>query len=651
MKRFLCHAFVFLLFSLLFSGCQCRRQNDPALLLVGGNTHFGDARQHHEDFDRAFELINNLADSPSLPGTPGYERLGSVADWLNKWIRNQRPDDTWQPDAAFQEIERAAADVAETVKTAVRTLALMRGEAVLDESRLPMAASETLQEERQAIIAGLELLATQIEELAALADLPSMEQFLRELSHLQRSFTNLENIPNLAAAHIRTLAGTLGGTEDFTRIAAMFEAYAQQLKTDGLFITTSDVEYLKQSAWMRDLSRWTCGDRRVFLEQAVQMADWVVCNIEMRGSSRQTPQQEGSPPQHPWQTILLGYGTGSDRVALFLELLRQRRIDAARLAVPDPENPEALIYWAVGVLLEGEVYVFLLNYGFPMPGPGRIEMGDDGALQFSSVATLSQLIQDDSLLRRLDISEEQKFPITADMLKQTTAHLLIIPESVSMRMKVLESELSGEQNMVLYTDLHELRRRFLAAPGITGVEVWKYPFRTAFEQRFFPVPTNEALKIFLLDRPRSDLNGSSARLHYPLWSGRILYFKGAISGQDNAITKYQNARISDKEMIEYRHDPAFRNNPIIALQLQWLSLQASFWLGSAQFEIDSIGAAKDTLLGIRTHPLNTWRDSTEYLLGRIAEREKRYDDARRHYGTTASSLSGTGNAVRAKWLP
>jgi hypothetical protein len=237
------------------------------------------------------------------------------------------------------------------------------------------------------------------------------------------------------------------------------------------------------------------------------------------------------------------------------------------------------------------------------------------------------------------------------MLKQTTAHLCLPPESVSMRMKVLESELSGQQNMVLYTDPHELRRRFLAAPGITGVACWKYPFRTAFEQRFSPESTNEAMSIFSVRRPRLNLDDSADRQHYPLWSGRILYVKGAISGQNNAITKYQNTRVSDKEMIGYRNDPAFRTNPAVNFQLQWMTVQASYWLGTALFEIDSLGAANDALMGIRTSPLNTWQGQTEYLLGRIAEREKRYDDARRHYQNTASSLSGTGNAVRAKWLP
>ena len=651
MKHFRCVAFVFFLFVLALGGCQRRNQSDPARPIPVG------IQTQKEDFDRSFDLLNSLDDSPSLLNTPGFERLVSITDWLNRWIRNQRPDEMWQPDAVFQDVERTATNAAETANAIVRTLALMRGETVLDGEGEPITPSETLQAERQAMIDGLELLVTQTQEIATLANLPGMGRFSQALYDLQRRFAALDDIPNLNAAGIRAFARTpdvVAVAEGFATSTAQFEAYALQLKTDGLFITTSDVEYLKQTTWMRNLSLWTSGDRQVLLEQAIQMCDWVVCNIEMRSNWRSiNPHEEMEvQQQHPWQTILLGYGTVSDRATVFLELLRQRRIDAALLSVPHPEKPEVPLHWAVGVLLDGEVYVFLLDYGFPLPGPEGVTVSEDGSLRFSSVATLSQLKNDDSLLRRLDLSEDRQFPITAELLQQTTAYLFLPPESVSMRMKVLEAELSGEQNMVLYTDPHELRRRFLAAQGITGVEIWKYPFRTAFEQRFNPAPTNAELDIFLIERPRFGSDGSSDRWRYPLWSGRVLYFKGAITGQNNAIIRYQNAKVSEKELIDLRSiDPFFRNNPAFAMRYRWLSIQASQWIGAALFGIDSISAAKDTLTEIRTSPLNTWRDSTEYLLGRIAEREGRYDDARRHYDATASSLSGDGNAIRAKWLP
>ena len=653
MRHFLCTAFVLLLLG--FSLVGCKRQHDAAVLRAhAANAEVGDARHQKENFDRSLELINSLDSSPSLPNTPGFETLVSAADRLDKWIRNQRTDDTWKPDAIFQDVEQAARNAAGTAKKVVRSLALLRGETVMDDEEQPLTASETLETERQTIVAGLEQLVTQIQTLALLADLPVMNRFSQSVSDFQRRFAALNNIPNLNAAGIQGFVrGLEFEAEVFATSAAMFEAYAVQLKTDGLFMTTSDVEYLKQSAWMRDLALWTCGDKRVLLEQAVQMCDWVVCNIGMRSSFVPINEQQVITvlQQYPWQTILLGYGTVQDRMAVFLELLRQRRIDAALLAIPSPRDPNMPFFWGIGVLLEGEVYVFLLDYGFPVPDAEGVQVGDDGALQFTRVATLSQLQQDETLLRRLDLSETQPFPLTTEMIEQTTAYLFLTPESVSLRMKVLEAELSGEQNMVLYTDPHELRRRFLAASGITAVEFWKYPLRTAFEQRFDPGPTNEALSIFLVQRPRVNLDASAVRQHYPLWSGRVLYFRGAISGQEKALTKYQNVRVSDREMIQFRSDPVFRNNPAIGMQLEWLTIQASYWLGAALFEIDSIAAAKDTLMGIRLNSLNTWRNGTEYLLGRIAEREGRYDDARRHYANTAQSLSGVGNAVRAKWLP
>ena len=650
------HLYLLLVVLLLCSlaGCKPRGQSDTALTLgASSNAQAGDARYQKENFDRSLELINNLADSPSLPDTPGFETLVGIADRLDKWIHNQKPDDVWKSHTTFQEVEQAATGVAENAKKVVRSLALLKGETVLDDDGQPITASESLRVECQAITTGLAQFISQAQTLGMLTQLPIANRVSQSVSELQKKFAALENM-NLSADSIRSFAKQLElETAGFISLAVVFEDYARQLKTEGLFISTSDVEYLKQSAWMRDLSQWTCGDKRVLLDQAVQMCDWVVCNIEARSNWIPVNQQEAIEvvPQHPWQTILLGYGTAQDRMSVFLELLRQRRIDAALLAIPHPKDPKMPFYWGVGVLLEGEIYVFQLEYGFPIPGADGVKIGDDGSLDFSSVATLTQLMQDDSLLRRLDLSEEQKFPLTSDMLQQTTAHLFLSPESVSMRMKVLEAELSGEQNMVLYTDPHELARRFLAAGGITGVEFWKYPFRTAFEQRFNPEPTNEAMKVFLIQRPRLNLDDSAIRRHYPLWSGRVLYFKGTISGQENAITKYQNTRVSDKEIIEYRNDPIFRNNPALSVQLQWLTVQASFWLGTALFEIDSLSAAKDCLLGIRLNRLNTWQLHTEYLLGRIAEREKRYDDARRHYALTASSLFGAGNAVRAQWLP
>ena len=105
MNRFLRIAFIIFFLGFSLAGCQCRRDTTP-VRINGNNTQLGDAWHIKEDFDRSFDLINNLDESPSLPGTPGFERLVSIADRLNKWIRHQKPDETWKSDTPFRDIEQ-----------------------------------------------------------------------------------------------------------------------------------------------------------------------------------------------------------------------------------------------------------------------------------------------------------------------------------------------------------------------------------------------------------------------------------------------------------------------------------------------------------------------------------------------------------------
>ncbi len=484
--------------------------------------------------------------------------------------------------------------------------------------------------------------------LSALAESGGVDDvlvFSRQVEELQKKFEAVARRPNLNAVTIRTFTRQLATEkEQFTNIAANLEKYAAELRTEGIFLQLSDVDYLKQSIWLRDLSNWARGDKQEVLDRVTHLFDWTICNIDYRDRIVRVGQNQAInlPQQYPWQTLLLGYGTLWDRTLLFVELLRQQRIDACLLAAPHPDDPKQSLPWGVGVLLEGELYVFLPQFGMPLPGVGGPKLASDGSLSFPEIATFSQLLQDEKLIRQLDYSDEQKFPITAETLAQSRAILVAAPETVSKRMKILETELSGEQNMVLYTNIQEQRRVFGLLPGLQGVELWKYPFRMKFEQMLMFGVTNEMMALFLAPNPKSR--------QFPLWTARVLYFKGRVAGQDSAITKYQDARISDRDLLEFRNDPGFRNNPQLAQLYQMVTLHATFWLGQASFEANMMSSAKDFLERIRNNSLGTWRAATEYGLGRIAEREKRYTDASNHYRRTASSLSGPGNSLRARWL-
>ncbi|MDR3234635.1 MAG: hypothetical protein LBT46_13410 [Planctomycetaceae bacterium] len=638
------YRFFLLVFLLLCSTAGCRNRSEAVNHTLGesGNLELGGTQHQKEDFDRSFAILDSLEDAPCLPNMPGYEKIVNTADRLDKWIRSRKADADWKADSELVEIEKCARNVSEAAQQTVDSLkALQDGS-----GNSASTADKGLAGERERLAAALQTFLTGLQTFGKQAELPSVEMYAQQVAALQKKIVALEKIPNLTDDAVRSFAKQLQKeAEDFGSIANTLENYADQLKIDGLSLQSADAEYLKQATWMRNISHWARGEKQTLLDRTTNLFDWTVCNVELRNGIVPINGQQAvdMPQQFPWQSILLGYSTVLDRAAVFIELLRQQRIDAALLAVPNPDAPHSPLFWAVGVLLDGEVSIYLLAHGFPLPNAAGAQIAADGALTFPEPATLSQCLNDDSLLRRLDTSNEKRFPMTAELLKNSTAYLFITPESASLRMKMLENELSGTQTMVLYADTAELRRRFSEAKGITAVQLWKYPFRTAFDQIFRHSVTEEFLSLYGVPSLR---NGT-----YPLWTGRILYFKGQIAGQSSAMTYWQDARVPDREMIEYSNHPQFARQPNIRTQMQIISAQASYFLALASFENDSIPAAEDFLEVLRSGTVDLWRDNAEYMLGRIAEREKKYADAVKHYGRTASSLSGPGNTIRAKWLP
>jgi tetratricopeptide (TPR) repeat protein len=214
-------------------------------------------------------------------------------------------------------------------------------------------------------------------------------------------------------------------------------------------------------------------------------------------------------------------------------------------------------------------------------------------------------------------------------------------------MKVLEADLSGESNMILYTNLNEQRKLFSAVKSMSGVKiaVWEYPFRAKFDQLFKYELIGRYLEIFKTTNPVKKQH------NFPLWSGRIQYFKGEITGQGGAMTCYQDARISDREMMELRAVPEIRNNRELLQILQLTTNQAVFWIGIASFERNAMENAKDSMKGLLSSSVNAWAVSESYILGRIAEQEKNYAEAINHYERAAQKTTQkSAFDIRTKWL-
>ncbi len=629
-------------------GCGCTPNENASNIVVESPAPADDLERRQESLDRNLTLLNSLEEyPPSLPEMPGAEKLIQASDRLNKWIVERPADPKWKADDSLQTLEKTTKRCEEAAREVVRLLRVLQGN---EGESLP----KSLDDERKQVAVRLTELDAELKAFGKLCEITDFETFSKRINDLQKKFSNLESIPNLTAAGIRAFAKQLETERNqFENVAEELENLAAEFRIDGLFIQPPDVDYLKQCTWMRNIAHWARGDKQTTLDRVRALFDWTVRNIEIRDNVIALNQQQAIslPKQFPWQSLLIGKCTAWDRAWVFMELLRQERVDSCILSIPHPVDPTTTLGWAIGVLIDNEIYLFLPFHGLPVPGPGGLVLKENGDLDCQDVATFAQVLKDDALLRRLDLGDKEKFPVTSETAAKSTVHLLVTPFSVSLRMKTLEAELNGEQSMVLYGDINEQRRLFRSIPNIEKVELWMYPFKTMFEQLFSAGMTNELMGMFRF--PNLKKSGSELGLHesnYGLWSGRILYFKGKITGQHSAVIEFQDTQVPDRDMLEYRQLPMFQANRALEPMYQMISLNATYWLGIASFEADWEDAAKDYFESRKLKGRNPWTVGVQYMLGRVAERNKNYGEAIDHYSRYVDGPAGIGNQLRAQWL-
>jgi hypothetical protein len=107
-------------------------------------------------------------------------------------------------------------------------------------------------------------------------------------------------------------------------------------RLDSMQFSSYDGFCLLETAWLRDVSNWARGKQADELQQARNLFDWTVRNIQL---DLDRPERT---PQVPWETLLLGRGSALERAWVFVLLLRQQGIDAAMLALPlgPPQSPD-----------------------------------------------------------------------------------------------------------------------------------------------------------------------------------------------------------------------------------------------------------------------------------------------------------------------
>jgi hypothetical protein len=351
-------------------------------------------------------------------------------------------------------------------------------------------------------------------------------------------------------------------------------------------------------------------------------------------------------PLTPYEVYLLGKGTALDRAWIFVNVLRQLKIDAV-LIVPRPAGKDVPAVvdaqpFLVGVLVEGQVYLFDPLTGVPIPALGR----KSGAAAVSSVATLGEAASDPAVLQQLD-AEGKPYPIRAADLARPGVVIVGDTSLWSQRMEALQAPLVGSRAMMISDPLTDSAedsagiwtRVVKAGKGrweAADVRLWDYPEtqldahvqmtkdqQDSLEGLLRPfeafknakIDPRTGLPVFLdkdaqLD-PAAGKFDPNVRVNVRLTKGEQMHSRLAqLAGEfTEAVKSYTNVRGRCLEVLRFEPPPAIRSIHTRAID------DAYFWTALCQFEQGQFQPAADTLGKYRKRagPGN-WMRESRYLL-------------------------------------
>ena len=237
----------------------------------------------------------------------------------------------------------------------------------------------------------------------------------------------------------------------------------------------SDIDRLRNDLLLNAVVKHAVGRGATDLERATNIFNYLVRNTELIA---------GHPDELPltsYQLYLLGKNTAADRGWLFVELLRQLKINAVVLSAPMPQDAEE---WdsnqpfLIGVLLDKQVYLFDPRLGLPLTVPAA-------AGGVPAIATLEQARMNPEVLKQYTVTEDKPYPITGELLKAPGVFLVGDTGLWCFRFSRLQKAFTGSRSMVIFEPLvdHDgqqgLVSRVANWPGqpwsASQIAIWTYP--------------------------------------------------------------------------------------------------------------------------------------------------------------------------------
>lgn len=237
----------------------------------------------------------------------------------------------------------------------------------------------------------------------------------------------------------------------------------------------SDIERLRNDLLLNAVVKHAVGQGKTDLERVGNLFAYLVRNTDL------IPNHPDELPLTPYQLYLLGKTTAVDRGWLFVELLRQLKINAVILSAPLPKDVEDWDIaqpFLVGVLLDKQVYLFDPRLGLPLTVPAA-----EGAT--ATIATLEQVRTNPEILKQYTLAEDKPYPITAEFLKAPGVFLVGDTALWCYRFSRLQKAFTGSRAMVISEPLVDqdgqqgLATRVANWPGqpwsASQIALWSYP--------------------------------------------------------------------------------------------------------------------------------------------------------------------------------
>lgn len=320
--------------------------------------------------------------------------------------------------------------------------------------------------------------------------------------------------------------------------------------------------------------------------------------------------------------------------------------------LPDVAPPERLL---VAWIAEDKLYFFDPEYGLPIPAPNGVTLSTDAQDKSLKIvpATLEQILADESVLNRMSFTDsrnkERKYYLMPDDFKNAEFYLPVNPTSLSKRMWILETRLTGEQKMRLTSAPSEVKARLEKLVPGASVTLWDQPFAVPM---FSPVRQSD-FNVLL----ETVVNMSHSNDEKPLRRARVMHLKGMLAPQneddDCAVVWYQRSRYSEGKIKRLVSSPKNQIPPELFLEAGQFS---TYWLGLLSDALDNHEAAEEYFrLIISQDGMNNieycWTAAAMYNIGRVEEEIGQYEKAIDDYQSAyRQSPSYIGAALRAQLI-